>query len=384
MPWGILAWGALGVALHIGLARFAYGVVLPSLRIDLGLDYTTGGLLNAIHLGGYLAGTLTGPALARRFGMHRTARWAHLLVVAGALLCAAVPSGGTLGPLLLGAGRLASGYGAGPAVIAIMVSVLSRVPEAQRVSASVLMWTGMAVAILGCGLGVAWLIEPGAWRYAFAAAAACALVLAIGLPAPAQVPADAASGQAFALAAVMSRRWAFIVATYASFGLGYIAYATFAGSRMSAAGASVATMTLSWATLGVATVVGSAFTLVLLARVALRTHALSFAMASAAVGSAIAIGSSDTAAFVGAIGVGLGLAATPALITAAARTRSTAADYARAFSVATAALGIGQLVGPVIAGALADRFGPAAAPAFAAAAYAVGAVCAELDRRLSG
>jgi hypothetical protein len=36
------------------------------------------------------------------------------------------------------------------------------VPEARRSSASVWMWTGMAVAILGCGLGVSWLIEPGA------------------------------------------------------------------------------------------------------------------------------------------------------------------------------------------------------------------------------
>ena len=27
MPLHLLAWGALGIALHVGLARFAYGVV---------------------------------------------------------------------------------------------------------------------------------------------------------------------------------------------------------------------------------------------------------------------------------------------------------------------------------------------------------------------
>ena len=55
LPLRLLAWGALGVSLHIGLARFGYGVVLPSLRVELGLGYTAGGVLNAVHLGGYLA-----------------------------------------------------------------------------------------------------------------------------------------------------------------------------------------------------------------------------------------------------------------------------------------------------------------------------------------
>ena len=66
----------------------------------------------------------------------------------------------------------------------------------------------------------------------------------------------------------------------------------------------------------------------------------------------------------------------------AARARSSAADYARAFSIATAALGIGQLAGPVVAGALADRFGTPAAPLFAAMAYGVGTLCAAIDRRV--
>jgi MFS family permease len=85
----------------------------------------------------------------------------------------------------------------------------------------------------------------------------------------------------------------------------------------------------------------------------------------------------------GAILVGLGLAATPALVTAAARSRSSAADYARAFSIATAAMGLGQFAGPILAGGLADLFGAIAAPLFAAAAYALGAVFATIDRRFA-
>jgi MFS family permease len=87
------------------------------------------------------------------------------------------------------------------------------------------------------------------------------------------------------------------------------------------------------------------------------------------------------AALAGAALVGLGMAAIPALVTAAARARSSAADYARAFSIATAAMGLGQLAGPVLAGALADAFGSAAAPLFAASAYGLGTVLASVDRR---
>ena len=97
LPLRLLAWGALGVALHVGLARFGYGVVLPSLRSELGLGYTAGGVLNALHLGGYLTGTLLGPAIARRIGMARMARWGHALVAAGALLCALAPTSPVLG-----------------------------------------------------------------------------------------------------------------------------------------------------------------------------------------------------------------------------------------------------------------------------------------------
>jgi len=164
LPVRLLAWGALGVALHIGLARFGYGVVLPSLRVELGLGYTAGGVLNAVHLGAYLAGTLSGAGLAPRLGLRGLGRLGHWLVAAGALVCALAPADAAMGPVVLGAGRLATGLGAGWAVIAILVTVLGGIAEAARAQASVLIWTGMAAAILGCGLAAPWLLAPGQWR----------------------------------------------------------------------------------------------------------------------------------------------------------------------------------------------------------------------------
>ena len=385
MPWRLLAWGALGVALHIGLARFGYGVVLPSLRIELGLGYTVGGALNTAHLGAYLAGTLTGAALAGRIGMAAMARRGHWLVVAGAAVCALAPADPVLGPWVLGAGRLATGLGAGWAVIAILVTVLGGVAEAGRAQASVLIWTGLAAAVLGCGLAAPWLLAPGLWRLAFVAAGLVALVLALGFPATREVPAPDKAADGFTLAAVATPRWAWLVATYFCFGLGYIAYATFAGARLAAAGAPVWLVSLTWSTVGVATLIGSLVVLALLTRPRLRPLALPGAMALAGLGAAVAALPGAAAALLGAALVGLGMAAVPALITAAARTRSSAGDYARAFSVATAALGLGQLIGPVVAGALADALadslGSVAAPLFGAVAYGAGAVLAVVDLR---
>jgi len=140
-------------------------------------------------------------------------------------------------------------------------------------------------------------------------------------------------------------------------------------------------VTLTWTTMGLATLAGSLLTLAVLRQPRLRPLALPGAMAVAATGALVAALPSAAAALWGAALVGLGLAAIPALITAAARTRSSAGDYARAFSIATAVMGLGQLLGPVLAGVLADAFGTVAAPLFAAAAYAAGAMVAAIDLR---
>ena len=383
LPIRLLAWGALGTALHIGLARFGYGVVLPSLRDELGLGYTAAGVLNAVHLGGYLLGTLTGAVLTPRLGLRGLGQLGHWLVVAGAALCAAAPGDAVAGPWVLGAGRLLTGLGGGWGVIAILVTVLGGIAESARMQASVLIWTGMAAAVLGCGLAVPLLLAPGWWRLAFVAAGLAALVLALGFPAPRGAPA-ASGGDGFRLATAASPRWAWLVGTYFCFGLGYIAYATFAGAKLAAAGAATGVVMATWSAVGAATLVGSLLTLWVLGRARLRPFALPGAMGLAACGAAVAALPGAVAAFAGAALVGLGMAAIPALITAAARTRSSAADYARAFSVATAALGLGQLLGPVLAGALADALGTAAAPLFGAACYAAGTVAALVDRHAAG
>jgi predicted MFS family arabinose efflux permease len=85
----------------------------------------------------------------------------------------------------------------------------------------------------------------------------------------------------------------------------------------------------------------------------------------------------------GAICVGIGLAATPAVASAFARMRSDAATAAVAFTAVTTVFGVGQLLGPLAAGVVADHAGLSAVPLFAAIVFACGTVSAIVDARLA-
>lgn len=66
--WVVLAVGFLMLFGALGLARFGYGMILPSMQADLGLSNTqTGGLATA-NLLAYMGMSVVGGALASRFG----------------------------------------------------------------------------------------------------------------------------------------------------------------------------------------------------------------------------------------------------------------------------------------------------------------------------
>ena len=127
IPLALIVWGAVGIALNVGLARFTYGVMLPWIRRDLGISYLGSGSLNAVHLAGYLVGTFAAPSLMSRMGSSRLSKWAHLLVATGAVLCAVAPGTIWAGSIVLGTGRVFTGLGAGVGIVAILVVVFSAV-----------------------------------------------------------------------------------------------------------------------------------------------------------------------------------------------------------------------------------------------------------------
>jgi predicted MFS family arabinose efflux permease len=163
------------------------------------------------------------------------------------------------------------------------------------------------------------------------------------------------------------------------FGAGYIAWSTFAGARLAAIGAPLGAVSAMWIAFGAAMIAGSALSFAVLRIDRRRRFALVAALLAGALGALASWSDAPGAALAGALLVGLGTASTPTIVTTYARERCSAENYALAFSVATAALGIGQLLGPLAAGALADRLGVAAVALFAVAVYALGAALSLLD-----
>ena len=70
---------SLGAAVSLGITRFAYGLLLPPMRADLGWTYTLAGSMNTSNAFGYFVGALMTPWLMRTFNATR-------VMVIGALL----------------------------------------------------------------------------------------------------------------------------------------------------------------------------------------------------------------------------------------------------------------------------------------------------------
>ncbi|WP_181175661.1 YbfB/YjiJ family MFS transporter [Mesorhizobium sp. B2-3-4] len=366
------------MALDIGVARLTYGAVLPGLSRDLHLSFTSAGVLSAVNLAGYLIGTLMAPRLGTVLGMPRLAFAGHLVVAVGAAL-----TGLAIEPIGLGVGRVLMGLGAGVGLVALFVMVFAATASHARPLVSTVIWSGIGLALVLTGILLPHALGVGEWRYAFLLAAAVGVAISAGLWRAAGSGGTVSSQSNVVAGDVVAGggtlRWAPLFAAYFMFGVAYIAYSTFAGARLASSGAPIAIIAMSWVVLGAATIAGCALTALVLSSIVIRKLALGGALLCGAVG-ALLVGFQGTFyPLLASVFVGLGLASTPAIVTAYVRQRTDDAAYARLFSLATASLGVGQLLGPVLGGVLADRYGSSAITIFAATCYAVGTVFALVD-----
>lgn len=228
-PWLAAALAlALAAAVSLGLARFAYGLLLPAMRADLGWSYFTAGAMNTANAAGYLAGALLAPAAFARLDARRVllaGGWA-----AAALLAAhgLVRSDAALYLL-----RFATGTASAASFVAggLLAARLAGRAGASRSGLVLgLYYGGTGLGIVAGSLAVPVVLpdaHPPAWPHAWwllaALAAAATLVTTPGTRDLVQPP--AASGTR---TPVRRRDFAAGLAGYLMFGLGYIGYMTFA------------------------------------------------------------------------------------------------------------------------------------------------------------
>ena len=255
---------SLGAALSLGLARFAYGLLLPPMRADLGWSYALAGAMNTSNAAGYLLGALATPALLRRFSP-------GAVLMAGSMLASVLMalSGLFTDTTVWLLQRLAVGV-ASAMVFATGGLMAARLGATDPARGGLLI--GVYYGGTGLGITLSALVmpvvlqaaagQPHAWAWGGAALAVLCFAAAAALRWPlaqlarlgGQVVGANVPGAAPA-APLQLRRFACALAAYGMFGVGYIGYMTFVVALLREQGQSATRITVFYALLGVAVMV---------------------------------------------------------------------------------------------------------------------------------
>jgi len=348
----ILAALSLGPAVANSFARFAYALLLPAMRDELHLSYAQAGALNTANALGYLAGALVAVRFVTRFGNRR-------LFCAGMVVT-------TLA--IIGCGLLADFWpqvalraisGIGGAVVFICGAVLASnlFPDRPDLSATgtAVYFGGAGAGILLSGAGIPWLLATfgeQAWRSGWLAIGGVSVAfaaLAIHAARRAAEPSRAEVTDAWPIGAFRAALGAYFL-----FGVGYIAYMTFVVAWMVAHGRSALEVALTWGMLGIATMTAPLVWRVPRGR---WRPALLLAATGAvlAVGAAIPLYSTAMPAMIlSAFLFGSAMFSVPTAITEIVKAGLPKGAWGPAVAFFTLVFAIGQAVGPVFTGWLAD------------------------------
>jgi MFS family permease len=390
LHYGIVVLGLviLVVFSALGLARFGYTSILPSMQEALDLSNTQTGVLQSWNLVGYLLTVTLAGALAARLGPRLVIGVALLVVAGGMALTGLIPTFGAAcaGRFLAGVG----GAGANVPAMALLSAWFGVRCRGLAAGAGVagsslgLMVTGPLVpAILARGgqdgWRVSWAVLSGMTLVVFAAASLFLRNRPIekGLRALGESEAERKVQPAAAAAAALdwsgvyrSRLLWKLAGIYFAFGFSYIIYATFFVRYLTAeAGFNPAGAGILWSQIGIVSIVSGFFWGGVSDRWGRRTALLwVFGLQGA---SFLLFGLSRAGwGIYGSAGLfALTAWSVPALMAALCGDRFGARLAPAALGLITLVFGLGQALGTYLAGALADATG-----SFASAFLVAGAV----------
>lgn len=175
--WAILAMALFVVFGALGLSRFSYTSILPSMQEGLGLTNTQAGALATANLAGYMAMAIVGGALASRFGPRRVVTVGLLLACVGMVV-----TGLSVGYSMALGGRFLSGVGAAGSNIPAHTMIALWFSQRRRGVATGTAATGASVGLVLVALFVPLIIDKygeNGWRMAWLILAAVVGLLAI-------------------------------------------------------------------------------------------------------------------------------------------------------------------------------------------------------------
>ncbi len=386
----LTGWAAATFAVVLGFSRLSYGLLLPALRADLHGSYSRFGRVGTANLAGYLLGMLLVPPLVTRAGRRERLNTVAIVAMSAAMIASAT----SLTVTQLGLWRLLVGIASAPATVLTISLTLERVAPAARGRAAGVIWMGGAAGVAVSGLVAPFVVGTGAspaWRLTWAAMGGIGIVAAVGLrralraapvPDATETTTHIAMGQrgerpltwgATFISLLRPRGLLALTLAYTAFGGGYIIYFTFFIALVQRQGVPGVFAGLVWTALGLAGVAGG-----LLWGRAIDARPTGFTLAAAlALSAAGALGVTGIATEgIGVLLMGSASFGVPTMFTALLRRAVPAARYTASLSLLTAALALGQMIGPLIGGAVADSHGLKLATAAAAIALALAALLA--------
>ena len=373
----ILVGGMLGMVVAMGIGRFAFTPILPLMQRDLAMSNTVAGWLAGLNYLGYLAGAIL-CSISPRILRSR-------LLTGSALLLSLVTTlfmGLTVSAFWWGTMRLAGGWAS--AVLFIVISAEVGEALTRRGYGH---WVGALYAGVGFGIAISGLIVPqldliGGWSLSWIGMGVIATVLSVfGLllgrrreliqPLTINKAGHTGSLRVVRLLAV----------AYFFEGLGYIVTATFIVAIITITPGLESFAPYSWVAVGLAAVPSTLFWPYLARRIGSQRALLS-AYALQAAGILVSIHADTIFEVVFAAisfgGTFLGIVA----MTLAEGYQRMRGEGGRAAAFLTASFGVGQVLGPVLAGILADLQQGFALPlTLAAACVILGGIFIALDKR---
>ena len=337
--------GLLAMAAGIGIGRFVYTPILPPMVEALHLSKSEAGLIASANFVGYLLGAIvaTLPLLGSRRG------WLLGALIVNAAGLAAMGVANSLALLLLL--RLIAGIASAFSLIFASALVLDRLAQAGRSGLSAVHFAGVGTGIAASAVLVATMSD---WRTLWFASAGLAAVA--GAAVVVLIPAEQPAGKRTRV--LGNAPWPLITA-YGLFGFGYVITATFIVAQVRGSREIAQLEPYIWVLVGL----GAAPSVALWGAIA-RHWGILNGLAIAAVVEALGIAASvlweSPATVIAAAvilgGTFMGLTAL-GLMAAAGR-----------IAMMTAAFGVGQIIGPIVAGYLFDLTGSLRMPTLAAAA----------------
>ncbi len=390
--WVIVATGALALFACLGLGRFAIGMLLPTMAETLGLTYGELGAISTANFVGYLAAVVAVGPFATRLG-HRKAVVTGLVLVGTSM----VLIGRAAGFAEILALYFATGVGTGAANVPVMAIVSHWFGRRHRGRAAGFVVAGSGFGIIATGLAVPAIngsLGAEGWRtswlvlgaVALAAALVCGLLLrndpsemalrpvgaegAARPPAATPGPTGTSAGRLLAL---------HLGAVYFLFGFTYVIYATFIVTTLVREhGFSEAIAGRFWSWIGVLSLVSGPVFGALSDRFGRRVGFVIVFVLQASAYLLAGLGLSKGMLYISIGAFGIVAWSIPTIMAAAAADYFGPARVAATLGLVTFYFGVGQIVGPGLAGLMAEASGAFASSYYLAAALAAAAVLLSL------